>query len=213
MSVLRIDSSARMDGSNSRVLTQYLVDQLTAVNNTEKSELINSAYVKQDSINVVQRDVAQQLLPQINAQDLVDLHGSNVSDRDSLQQHISLSNELVAELMATDDLVIGAPIYNFSVPAVLKQWIDYVCRAGVTFKYGDNGPVGLTGIKRAFIVTAAGGVPVGGSMDFASGYLEQICRFIGVEDVIHIDASGSKRTPELIVTQGKRQIDEALSAA
>lgn len=208
MSVLRIDSSARIDGSNSRVLTQYLVEQLTAGN-----EAGNTEFGSQDYINVVQRDVAQQLLPQINAQDLVDLHGSNISERESLQQHISLSNELVTELMAADDLVIGAPIYNFSVPAVLKQWIDYVCRAGVTFKYGDNGPVGLTGIKRAFIVTAAGGVPVGSSMDFASGYLEQVCRFIGVEEVIHIDASGSKREPDLIVSQGKRQIDDALAAA
>ncbi|MFT6975133.1 MAG: FMN-dependent NADH-azoreductase [Bermanella sp.] len=113
--------------------------------------------------------------------------------------------------MDTDTLVLAAPIYNFSVPAVLKQWIDYVCRAGITFKYEATGPVGLTNIKRAFIITSSGGVPVGSPMDFASGYLEQICNFIGVQEVIHIDASGSKGDPQTIISAAKLQIDQVLS--
>jgi len=191
MSVLKIDSSARLQDSNSRTISQYLVEQLDT--------------------QVVDRDLVKQPLPLINAQDLMDLHGSNDADRDSYQQHLNISNTLIQELMDTDTLVLAAPIYNFSVPGVMKQWIDYVCRAGLTFKYGEQGPVGLTNIKRAFIVTASGGVPVGSPMDFASGYLEQICNFIGVQEVVHIDASGSKGDPQTIINDAKLQIDEALS--
>lgn len=103
-------------------------------------------------------------------------------------------------------------MYNFSIPAVLKQWIDAVCRAGVSFKYTEQGPVGLLDIKQAFIITATGGTPVGSEMDFASRYLEFICRFIGVREVFHIDASGSKGSPEQVINQGKQQVDALMSA-
>jgi len=190
MSVLKIDSSARGNQSNSRVLTQYLADSLGG--------------------GVVERDLAYSPLPFIGAEDLIDLHGGSTDSRPSLQQQIVVSNELIAEVMTADTLVLGVPIYNFGVPASLKQWVDYICRAGITFRYGENGPEGLSGVKRAFIVTSSGGVPIGSDMDFASGYVEQICRFIGINTIIHIDASGSKRTPEKVIAQGKQQIDDAL---
>lgn len=192
MTVLKIDSSARLDNSNSRQLTDYLVDQL-------------------EDKNVIVRDLVRQPLPQISAEDLMGVHGSLADERDSLQQHLALSEELIDELKTADTVVFGLSMYNFGVPAVLKQWIDYVCRAGITFRYGSDGPEGLTGIKRAYIVTATGGTPVGSSVDFASGYLEWVCKFIGVEEVIHIDASGSKGTPEQVIAQGQQQIDEALN--
>jgi len=191
MSVLKIDSSARVERSNSRVITQYLVDRIGE--------------------SVVDRDLAQQPLPFISAEDLIDLHASSNDSRATLQNHLAISNSLIDELMVADDLVFGVPMYNFSVPAVLKQWIDYICRAGITFKYGENGPLGLTGINRAFIVSSSGGVPIGSDMDYASRYLEHICRFIGVDKVIHIDASGSKGLPETIIAHAKQQIDEVLS--
>ena len=191
MSILQIDSSARIDGSNSRVLTQYLAESFNET--------------------VINRDLAQQALPAISAEDLIGIHASSDKPRASLQQHLSLSNVLIAELMAADTLIIGCPIYNFSVPAVLKQWIDYICRSGITFKYSETGPVGLTNLQRAFIVTSSGGTPIGSEMDYASRYLEHICHFIGVRDVIHINASGSKGTPELVIADGKQQIDNALT--
>lgn len=191
MTVLKIDTSARLENSNSRLLTDYLVEQL-------------------GDTNVIVRDLVRQPLPLVNAEDLMGVHGSSSDERSSLQQHLALSNELIAELKAADTLVFGVSMYNFGIPAVLKQWIDYVCRAGVTFRYGANGPEGLTGIKRAYIVTATGGTPVGSPVDFASGYLEWVCKFIGVEEVVHIDASGSKGTPEVVVAQGQQQIGESL---
>lgn len=193
MSVLRIDSSARVEEGNSRIITDYLVQQLGQ--------------------SVIERDLVKNPLPPISPQDLVGVHGSHEDDRASLQQHLTISNELIAELKQADTLVLGVAMYNFGVPTYLKQWIDYVCRAGVSFRYTANGPEGLTGVERAFIVTASGGTPVGGDWDFASRYVEHICRFLGVKDVVHVNASGSKGAPEVVIEVAKRQIDTLLVQA
>ncbi len=191
MTVLHINSSARLNHSNTRIIGQYLVDALGEP--------------------VVSRDLARQPLPFISAEDLIAVHGSSDSQRSSLQPHLTLSEQLIDELKSADTLVLGAPMYNFGIAASLKQWIDAICRAGVSFHYTKQGPVGLLGIKRAFIITASGGTPIGSEMDFASRYLEHICKFIGVAEVFHIDASGSKGTPEQVIDQGKQQVDALLS--
>lgn len=191
MTVLHINSSARLSDSNTRIIGQYLVEALGEP--------------------VVSRDLAQQPLPPISAEDLVAVHGSSDSQRASLQTQLTLSGQLIDELKSADTLVLGAPMYNFGIPASLKQWIDAICRAGVSFKYTEQGPVGLLGVKRAFIITASGGTPIGSEMDFSSRYLEHICSFIGIPEVFHIDASGSKGTPEQVIAQGKQQVDVLLS--
>lgn len=191
MTVLHIDTSARANDSNSRILSQYLVEQLNQP--------------------VIQRDLARNPLPPISSEDLIDLHASNEVTRESLQQHQAISQELIDELKSADTLVLGLTMYNFGVPVVLKQWIDAICRAGHTFSYTEQGPVGLTSVKRAFIITASGGTPIGSEIDFASRYVEHICHFLGINDITHIDASGSKRTPELVIEEGKQQIDAALA--
>lgn len=187
MSILHINSSARLEGSNSRIIGQYLVDKLDQP--------------------VISRDLVQQPLPPISAEDLMGVHGSSDSERESLQAQLALSNALIDELRRSDTLVLATPIYNFGIPASLKQWVDAICRAGVSFKYTDQGPVGLLGVKRAIVVTASGGTPIGGDMDFASGYLEHICKFIGINEVYHIMASGSKGKPEQLIASGKQQVD------
>ena len=191
MTVLHINSSARLKGSNSRIIGQYLVDGMQQP--------------------VISRDLAQQPLPPISAEDLMGVHGSSDDQRPSLKTQLSLSDSLIDELRAADTLVLAAPIYNFGIPAALKQWVDAICRAGVSFKYTEQGPVGLLGVERAVIVTSSGGTPIGSEMDFGSRYLEHICRFIGINDVFHIDASGSKRSPEQVIAQGKQQVDSYLS--
>jgi FMN-dependent NADH-azoreductase len=122
-----------------------------------------------------------------------------------------LSEQLIDELKVAETLVLGAPMYNFGIPASLKQWIDSICRAGVSFKYTEQGPVGLLNVRRAFIITATGGTAIGSEMDFASRYLEHICGFLGIAEVFHIDVSGSKRTPEQVITQGKQQVDALIA--
>ncbi len=191
MAVLHVNSSARLEDSNSRIVSHYLVDQL--------------------KLPVIHRDVGQQPLPFISAEDLLGVHGSADSQRASLQAQLALSETLIDELRRADTLVLAAPMYNFSVPASMKQWIDAVCRAGVSFKYTDQGPVGLLGVERAIVVTSSGGVPIGGDMDFASPYLERICHFIGIKEVFHISVSGSKGDPEQVIASGKQQVDDLLA--
>ncbi|MFT6645229.1 MAG: FMN-dependent NADH-azoreductase [Patiriisocius sp.] len=191
MTVLHINSSARLNHSNTRTIGQYLVDALGEP--------------------VINRDLAQQPLPPISAEDLVAVHGSSQSDRASFQTQLALSEQLIGELKDADTLVLGAPMYNFGIAASLKQWIDAICRAGVSFKYTEQGPVGLLNVQRAFIITATGGTPVGSEMDFASRYLEHICRFLGIAEVFHIDASGSKGSPEQVIAQGKQQVDALIA--
>ncbi|MFT4614934.1 MAG: FMN-dependent NADH-azoreductase [Bacteroidia bacterium] len=191
MTVLHINSSARLEHSNTRVIGEYLVAALNEP--------------------VIHRDLAQQPLPPISAQDLEGVHGSSDSPRESLQSQLQLSNQLIDELRTAETLVLGAPMYNFGIAASLKQWIDAICRAGVSFKYTEQGPAGLLGVQRAFIITGSGGTTIGSDADFTSRYLEHICRFLGIKDVFHIDASGSKRTPDEVIASGKQQVDSLIS--
>jgi FMN-dependent NADH-azoreductase len=191
VSILHINSSARLEHSNTRIIGQYLVNTLAEP--------------------VVSRDLAQRALPPISAEDLIAVHGSRDGEHASLQTQLALSEQLIDELKNADTLVIGAPMYNFGIAASLKQWIDAICRAGVSFNYTEQGPVGLLGVKRAFIITASGGTPIGSEVDFTSSYLEHICRFIGIDEVFHIDASGSKGTPEQVILQGKQQVDALIN--
>lgn len=195
MTVLHINSSARLENSNTRIIGQYLVDAL----------------VEGSGEDVVSRDFAQHPLPPISAKDLIGVQSSSDSQRASLKTHLAVSDQLIDELNNADTLVIGAPMYNFGIPASLKQWIDAICRADISFKYTEQGPQGLLEVKRAIIITASGGTPVGSEMDFVSPYLEQICGFIGINEVFHIDASGSKGTPEQVIAEGRKQVDELVS--
>ena len=79
--------------------------------------------------------------------------------------------------------MIGLPIYNFSVPAAFKAWIDLVARAGLTFSYSENGPKGLLEGKRAVLAIASGGTAVGSEIDFATDYAKHVLGFIGITDV------------------------------
>ncbi len=174
--ILRIDSSARRDTSETRALSDALIGRIETTANTA----------------VTHRDLA------VDAPSLVNEAwvGANFTDSearsDTQVAELAASDALVAELEAADVIVIGAPIYNFSIPAVLKAWIDMVARAGVTFRYGENGPEGLLENKQAYVVMASGGVPIGSAMDFASPYLRHLLGFIGIHDVEFISAAEVK---------------------
>ncbi len=133
--------------------------------------------------------------------------GANFTDPDTRSDkqaaELAASDALVAELEAAD--VIGAPIYNFNIPAVLKAWIDKVVRARVTFRYAENGPEGLLKDKKAYVVMASGGVTMGSAMDFASPYIRYILGFVGIHDVEFIFAAEVKDDP--------RRLDAALAGA
>ena len=171
LNILRIDASARSAGSVSRDLT----------------DRIEARYRAATDAWVTTRDLASGL-PQID-EAWVEANFTPADQRtDAQSERLALSDELVAELRAADVIVIGTPIYNFSVPAALKAWIDLVARAGVTFQYSEYGPKGLLEGKRAIIAVASGGTEVGSEIDFATGYLRHVLGFLGITDVVFVTA-------------------------
>lgn len=170
--ILRIDSSARIDDSVSRELGDQIVTRLIA---------------EAPGATVVQRELSSGVAPIDGA--WVDANFTSPESRGAAQvARLSLSDSLIEELRDADIIVMTAPIYNFSVPSVLKAWIDQVCRAGLTFRYTANGPEGLLDDRPVYLAMASGGVPFGSAADFASGYLKQVFRFIGIDDVRLIGA-------------------------
>ncbi|MEL6967525.1 MAG: NAD(P)H-dependent oxidoreductase [Pseudomonadota bacterium] len=171
--ILHINSSARTEGSHTRAYTQKLIERLSAQN---------------PGADIITRDITEGL--EFIDESWVGANFTPAGERsDDQKARLALSDTLVAELKRADHIVIGAPIYNFSVPGALKAWIDLVCRAGETFRYTENGPLGLLEGKEATIIVASGGTEVDGPIDFATGYLRHVLGFIGITDVTTVPVS------------------------
>lgn len=170
--VLKIESSAATGSSVTRQLTNEL-----------------AAIVATENASIVSRDLNAPL-PFLNENWIGAAYSPKESRTEDQKAALAQSDELIAELQGADTIIIGAPIYNFSIPAVLKAWIDQIARVGVTFKYTENGPVGLMGGKKVYIVAASGGVPIGSAVDFAVPYLKQVLGFFGITDIEVIAAEG-----------------------
>ena len=197
LKILEISAGARSEGSISRQLTADLVAAL-------KSRYVNT--------DISRRDLANGL-PFIDAEWVT---ANFTPDEDRTPQHrqtLAYSDTLVAELKEADVLVIGAPIYNFSVPATLKAWIDMIARARLTFQYTENGPQGLLKDKKAYVVVPSGGVPVGSPVDFATPYLRQALSFIGITDVEFIGAQGADRGNDEALDNARSRIAELVHLA
>ena len=116
------------------------------------------------------------------------------------------NDALVQEVKEADIIMIAAPIYNFSIPASLKAWIDLIARAGLSFRYTSEGPVGLLTGKKAYVVIASGGTQIGSEIDFASGYLRHVLGFIGIDDVSLISAERFNHEDQAAITKIQSQI-------
>src|ERR1700676_654562 len=121
------------------------------------------------------------------------------------------SDEAIREIMEADILVIGAPMYNFSIPSTLKAWIDHIVRAGITFKYDEKGPKGLVENKKAYLAVASGGIYSEGLMkpyDFVTPYLQSVLGFIGITDITVVRAEGTSmpQTKDLPIKKEVNQI-------
>lgn len=180
-SILRIDASARREGSVSRDLADRIIARFP-------------------DARIISRDLAPGL-PLID-ETWIGANFTPADERSADQRDVlALSDRLIAELDAADTLVIGLPIYNFGVPAALKAWVDQVARAGVTFRYTADGPEGLLTGKRAIVAVASGGTEAGSEIDFATGYIRHVLGFIGITDVefvtadrLALDAEGTLRS-------------------
>ena len=192
MHVLEINTSARQDGSVSRRLV---------------GDLVAALQDRHGDVRVTRREIAAGL-PFIDEAWV----GANFTPEDERtdldRQVLARSDELVGELEAADIIVIGAPIYNFSIPATLKTWIDMVTRARKTFHYTESGPEGLLKGKKAYVITPSGGVPVGSAVDFATPYLRHALAFIGITDVEIIGAAGADRGNQEALDDARSRIAE-----
>jgi FMN-dependent NADH-azoreductase len=188
MKILHIDASARHADSVSRKLSADLVARLAG-----------------DSGQVTYRDASQKL-PFVDEQ-LINAYFTPEDARTPDQRaSLALSNQIVAELKENDVMVIGVPIYNFSMPAALKAWADLAARVGETFRYTEQGPLGLLENKKAYIVVASGGTVVGSPIDFLTPWLKHYLGFIGITDVSVISADALNQDYDATITQAEQQL-------
>ncbi len=177
--VLRIESSIRRELSVSRALTMQFIAEWTRLHPED---------------NVVERDLAIDPAPHLSERTMGALFTPPPQRSDAQALDAALADELVQELIAADVLVIGAPMYNFSIPSPLKAWIDRVAQPGRTFRYTDKGPVGLAGGKKALIISSRGGAiagtPMEAALDHQEAYLKTVMRFIGITNVKLVRAEG-----------------------
>ncbi|MGN0926316.1 FMN-dependent NADH-azoreductase [Ectopseudomonas mendocina] len=173
--VLVIESSARQQGSVSRELTQQFIAKWQSAHPADQIQV---------------RDLAAEPVPHLDATLLGGWMTPSEQQSEAEKAALARSNQLTDELLAADVLVLAAPMYNFAIPSTLKAWLDHVLRAGVTFKYTETGPQGLLTGKRAFVLTARGGIYAGSGLDHQEPYLRQALAFIGIHDVQFIHAEG-----------------------
>jgi FMN-dependent NADH-azoreductase len=184
VNLLHIDSSILGEQSVSRRLTSELVEALRLAT--------------PDPVSVGYRDLAAAPVPAFDA-DLMAARATPATERTPRQVQLARDADAVlAEFVAADTLVIGAPMYNFAIPAQLKAWVDLITIAGVTFRYGAQGPEGLMGGKRAIIVATAGGQHAGQPSGVAhTDYLVRLLGFLGIDDVRVLTAEGLAMGPQV----------------
>ena len=220
--VLVIESSARQQGSVSRQLTEQFIANWQAAHPADQIKVRDLAvdqvpHLDANLLGGWMTPAAQQSEAEQAALARSNLLGGwmKPAEQRSSDEQASLarSNELTDELLAADVLVMAAPMYNFAIPSTLKAWLDHVLRAGVTFKYTETGPQGLLSGKRAFVLTARGGIYAGGSQDHQEPYLRQALAFVGIHDVSFIHAEGLNLGGEFMekgLNQAKAQLAQAI---
>jgi FMN-dependent NADH-azoreductase len=187
MQILQIISSARGAKSFSTQLSRGIIDKLLA------------AYP--DS-TVVVRNLAKHPFPHLEEAHLQAYFTPAEGRSPEQQAAVRHSDEAIAEVLAADVLVIGCPLYNFTITSSLKAWLDHLTRANLTFRYTPAGPEGLITGKKVYVALSSGGIYSEGPMqpyDFATPYLHWMLGFLGMRDVTVARAEGVK-LPELQAT-------------
>ncbi|RXZ36144.1 FMN-dependent NADH-azoreductase [Oxalobacteraceae bacterium CAVE-383] len=200
--ILHLNTSIRSSGSHSRTLSGEFLAML--------------AVPGKDT--VIERDLAGQPVPHLDEATMGAFFTPADKRSPAQNQALALSDKLIAEVQSADTIVIGAPMYNFSISSGFKAWIDHVARAGVTFKYTETGPVGLLQGKKVFVFTARGGVYSYGpaaAMDFHETYLRAVLGFIGLTDVTFVHTEGLGMGEEAVkqaVAQTRGKVAELAAA-
>lgn len=175
MNILQVNASARSAGSNSTCLADSIIARLMAQNPSARVQL---------------RDLASNPHPVLDEPAIAALF-TPVEQRTSEQAaRVALDDALIAEVQAADVIVLGVPMYNFGVPVQLKTWIDAIARAGVTFRYTEQGPEGLLKGKKVYVALARGGLYRDTPADSQVPYLRNILGFLGMTDIEFVYAEG-----------------------
>jgi FMN-dependent NADH-azoreductase len=194
MKLLHIDSGILGDQSVTRQLSAKLVEDLKA---------------RHKGLEVTYRDLASHPLSHLSGTHLMAAHADRATVPAEVRKELDEGAKILDELLAADLVVIGAPMYNFSIPSQLKAWIDRIVVAGKTFSYTEKGPEGLVSGKRVVIVSSRGGVYSGASamaaLDHQEAYLRATLGFIGMTAIEFLRAEG--------VNMGPQQKLEAVAAA
>lgn len=160
------------------------------VSSQMSKELIAILAATNKNLKVVTRDFSKNPIPYLDSTWLSALITPATDRTQEQSDKVAQSDVLIAEAQEADVLVIGVPMYNFAVPAMLKSWTDHVARAGVTFKYTEKGAVGLLTGKKVYLVLATGGQHQEGVTDYMRPYLRTILGFLGLTDIEIIIADG-----------------------
>ncbi len=178
MKILRLITSFRGKDSQSFQLGNFIIEKLKSQDATAE---------------ILIRNLAKDETPHLS-----DVHINSfitpVKDlSDELQKAVQYCNNAIDELVKSDVVVMDVPMYNFGIPSSLKAWIDQITRAGITFRYTENGPVGLVKNKKVYLAIASGGIYSEGPMkeyDHTEKYLEQVLGFIGISDITTFRVEG-----------------------
>ena len=180
--VLIVTSSAQSERSVSNRLADIFEGQLRAA---------------RPGVSIVRRDVGAAPIPHLTAATVGAIRGTAETDEE--KKALALSDELVAELQAADLIVIASPMYNFGMSSTLKTWFDHVLRAGITFRYTENGPEGLLKGRKAVVIQSRAGLYSEGDaavMDGQEPHLRTLLGFVGLDDVAWIRAEKLAFGPE-----------------
>ena len=192
-SILLVTGSTRGDDSLSNKIARQLADDLSA---------------KANGAAIVTRDLARDPLPHIGVDFSAAIRLQPEERTPAQAAAIAVSDAAVDELLAADTIIISSGFINFGISSILKSWIDHVARAGRTFRYSENGPVGLATGKKAYLVIASGGIyssGPGATLDFAEPYLRSVLGFLGIRDIETVRIEG--------VAYGPEAAEKAVSAA
>jgi FMN-dependent NADH-azoreductase len=195
MNILQINSSARGNDSESTRVAKQIVAKLVAAN---------------PAAQVTLRDVGAQPLPELDGAALGALFTPAENRNAEQAARVAKDDAIIAEAQAADAIVIGAPMYNFGIPAQLKSWFDALLRAGVTFRYTENGPEGLLKGKKVYIATARGGI-YPADADPQVPHLRMLLNFVGLSDQDFIYSSGLAMGPDA-AAKGQADADAAVAA-
>lgn len=200
MNILQINSSARATQSHSSRLAAAIVERLRAQHN---------------DIQLVLRDLGHAPHPELG-EDALQALFTPAADRTPVQAaRVALDDATIAQVQAADVLVLGVPMYNFGVPAQLKNWIDAIARAGVTFRYTANGPEGLLKGKKVYVALTRGGLYRNTPADTQVPYLRTVLGFLGLTDVEFVYAEGlamGAESEQAALASARQQINELVTA-